>query len=127
MSRCATGQGVTSPSTSTRPTPHSSGGSSYRLANVTRSLLRDARDLVRRPLAQELVVVDELDVGLDTDRPMYGFGEPCAEITAGASAGGGVADAQSEPVDLAAGPGPLGPARARLPGRLAPPPPDAPH
>src|SRR5829696_4856835 len=71
MSACATGHGVTSPSTTMRLTPHTSGGSSYRFANITISLLRHPGDLVRWALAQQDLVGDELDLGLDADRLVH--------------------------------------------------------
>src|SRR6187200_177056 len=70
MSRGDTGQGISSSPTTTRPTPQATGGSSYAAANVIAlvlSRLRDARDLVRRALAQQHRVLDQLDVGLHAD------------------------------------------------------------
>src|ERR687898_817888 len=113
MSASATGHGVTSPSTTTRPTPHTAGGSSYRFANITMSLLRHARDLVRGSLAQQHLVLDELDVGLDANRLVHGLGDPRPDVGTDAAAVG-VAHPEPEPVDLALRPDHLEQARARL-------------
>src|SRR5262245_3433557 len=104
MSRWATGHGVTSPSTTIRPIPQTSGGSSYRFANVAMSALRHARDLVRRTLTEELLVGDELDVRLDADGPVDGLGDARAEVGRAAGAVGRVADAQAQAVDLTSRP-----------------------
>src|SRR5687768_5888348 len=85
MSCCDTGHGITSSPTTTRPTPHATGGSSYAAANVIASLLwpsllRDARNLVRRPLPQQHRVLHELDLGLHTDRVRHRVGDARLQV-----------------------------------------------